>query len=80
MSEKEIFEQKVCEEELEAVAGGKENDMDHCEKALFRDIRAGGFPNCASGVEAGSHCFTNDACEAIAVMYTNMMVCSYAFD
>ena len=81
MSEKEVFIQKVSDEEMEAVAGGEGvNDYDYdCVSEHWRDIYFGGFPNCAATVEEGSLCDTNDACVAGAVVYKGMHVCYKAW-
>ena len=76
MSEKEVFEQKVSDEELEAVAGGDGDSDDNCSNEFRRDIYAGGFPNCAATVEHNSWCDTNDACFNDAVCYYDMKECT----
>ena len=80
MSEKEIFEQKISEEEMNSVAGGSGESNDECDIAHQRDIYAGGFPNCAATVEKDSWCANNDACAFDAVEYTNMKDCSRAWE
>ena len=84
MSEKEVFEQKVSEEELNSVAGGDDcgrTAYDHnvCTTAAYRDIYWGGFPNCAATVEDGSWCGSNDACIADDVKYLGMKDCERAW-
>ncbi len=71
---KEVLEQEVSVDELEAVSGGiyipSEGSEASCLKNNCRDIYGGrGFPNCANTVEDGSHCDTNDACYNNAVVY-----------
>ena len=87
MSEKEVFIQEVSDEEMEAVAGGEglkdhcgESHTNNCSNSLWRNIYAGGFPNCAATVEADSWCGSNDACVEVSVVYTNMNECHYAWD
>ena len=79
MSEKEVFNQSVSEEEMNSVAGGEGEQNLTCVDQLVRNIYAGGFPNCASTVEDGSECWTNDACIADAVDYQGMKVCMRAW-
>ena len=56
-TEIEHFRQEVSPEELEAVTGGADRDY----------LKEG----CAATVEAGSKCWTNDACEIWSVTYDN---------
>lgn len=90
MSEKEVFEQEISEEELEDVAGGstlrkfRSRKLDRsvsykCTIAERRNIYDGGFPNCAQSVEDGSFCFDNDACFSSAVKYVQMNSCTKAW-
>ena len=80
---KEVLDQEVSKEDLDAVAGGGELDDDTgtttggCRDNHYRSMYGGrGFPNCASSVEDGSHCGTNDACYSDAVVYEGMGGCS----
>ena len=73
---KEVLEQEISADELDAVAGGswwaseKDADQNNCIQNHERYIYGGnGFPNCAATVEDGSHCGTNDACYSDAVEY-----------
>lgn len=83
MSDKEVFEQEIDNDELENVSGGyeiKDSDENNCTRYHIRNIYAGsGFPNCAAGVEDGSLCSTNDACYKVAVKYKEMTDCSKAW-
>ena len=80
MSEKEVFVQEVSDEEMEAVAGGLKDDSFNCSNNFYRDINAGGFPNCAATVDKHSWCGANDACVEISVVYTNMTYCDRAWN
>ena len=73
MSEKEVFIQKVSDEEMEAVAGGGSENKTECVRDSSRDIYHPSFPNCAATVEEGSWCDWNDACFSNAVQYTGMV-------
>ena len=86
MSEDEVFNQELSQEELENVAGGKglanrvlrrvEGPRGQgCYRQDRRDIYDGAFPNCAATVEDDSFCWTNDACVKNEVKYTNMNSC-----
>ena len=79
MSEKEVFEQKVSDEEMEAVAGGDGESNYECSDDWKRDIYVPSFPNCAATVESGSWCDTNDACTSMAVDYQGMVECEIAW-
>ena len=81
MSEKEIFEQDLSKEEMEAVAGGKgQNSDDHnCYDDWARYIYVPDFPNCAATVEDGSWCGRNDACTSDAIVYLDMKDCAKAW-
>ncbi|MGX8715691.1 MAG: hypothetical protein ACSW8A_08050 [Lachnospiraceae bacterium] len=86
MSEKEekVFAQELSEEELAETAGGlfpvnsgpDPAPKDNCTESDHRDIYGGnGFPNCAASVEEGSLCWSNDACNRSAIIYTGMEDC-----
>ena len=87
MSEKEVFNQEIDNDELEDVIGGagitgalspgqKDADTTNCTNCDIRNIYGeGGFPNCANTVEAGSWCSQNDACVKNAVSYKGMQEC-----
>ena len=87
MSEKEVFNQIVDDDELEETVGGaglsgaippgqKDADTSNCTNCDIRNIyRGGGFPNCANTVEEGSWCSQNDACVTNAVSYKRMQQC-----
>ena len=83
MSDKEVFEQKVNDDELENVSGGyeiKDSDSNNCTRYHTREIYGGnGYPNCAASVEDGSLCSTNDACYKVAVEYKGMTDCAKAW-
>ena len=78
MSEKEVFIQKVSDEEMEAVAGGKEGR--ECSGEFERHIYYPSFPNCAATVEDGSNCWSNDACFVNSVVYMGMQDCAKAWE
>ena len=87
-SDDAVFDQEVSPDELESVAGGITKDgcnsMQYdCSNTHARPIKylpsGNGFPNCASTVEDGSWCDTNDACWAASVIYSNMEECSKAW-
>ena len=87
MSEKEVFNQEIDNDELEDVIGGaalsgpvppgkKDSDTSNCTYCDTRNIYGGkGFPNCAGTVEAGSWCSQSDACAKNAVCYKGMSEC-----
>ena len=71
---KEILDQEIALDQLDAVAGGA--GADDCVEGLVRNIYGGkGFPNCVYSVEDGSHCSTSDACYGAAIAYTGMKGC-----
>ncbi len=71
---KEILDQEIALDQLDAVAGGA--GADDCVEGLVRNIYGGrGFPNCAATVEDGSWCGSNDACVSFAIVYTNLKGC-----
>ena len=80
MNEKEVFIQKVSDVEMESVASGLKDDSFNCSILYYRDINAGGFPNCAATVERESWCGANDACVETSVVYTNMTYCDKAWN
>jgi hypothetical protein len=67
-----VFRQEVSEDDLQFAAGGKDLDDDDCTGSFTRNIHEGRFPNCASSVEAGSRCESNDACGHVEVVYTHV--------
>ncbi len=82
---KEVLDQEVSVDELDAVAGGgsgcpygyngehEEADKNNCVNEHYRNIYGGrGFPNCAATVEDGSTCSSNDACYNPSVAYTGI--------
>ena len=72
---KDILDQEIALDDLNAVAGGASSD-DGCVEGFTRNIYGGkGFPNCAATVEDGSWCGSNDACATIMVYYTGMKGC-----
>ena len=75
MSEKEVFEQKISEEEMNSVAGGSGESNSGCDDCRTREIYDPSFPNCAATVEDGSRCLSNDACFEEAVVYLGMKEC-----
>ncbi len=88
--EKELFEQEVSEEELEAVNGGyglcgrtSENELfDKVSEKIKEtaiNIYEGGFPNCAATVDDGSWCGSSDACYGAEVKYIGMQDCQKAW-
>ena len=95
MSEKDILQQPLSEEEMGDVAGGfdveckdltvtqttsLDSDTSNCSQCYSRSIYGGnGFANCAATVEDGSWCSSNDACFADSVKYLNMKDCSKAW-
>lgn len=93
LNEEQVFKQEVADDELEVVAGGYDGgnsyvDADcpsgthannNCTNILYRDIYAGGFPNCAATVEDGSWCSENDACHNHAIWYKGMEDCNKAW-
>ena len=82
MNEKEVFIQKVSDEEMEAVAGGDDcgaPQQKNCSNYYLRDIYVPSFPNCAATVEDGSWCGSNDACVGSEVIYLDMHDCSKAW-
>jgi hypothetical protein len=60
-------------------ADPSETDLNDCQKAYYRDIYKGGFPNCVATVEDGSWCGSNDACLSLQVRYTGMHDCTKAW-
>ena len=73
---KDILDQEIALDDLNAVAGGASSGSANCSISLYRDIYGGrGFPNCAATVEDGSWCGSNDACKADAVIYEHMENC-----
>ena len=81
--EKDVFEQEISPDDLNAVAGGSEIVDpawdNNCTKQHYRDIYEGGFANCANTVENGSHCGNSDACYNDAIVYKGMKTgCSFA--
>ena len=82
-NQEQVFKQKVSDDELEAVSGGKggcyeqgagrapwwDDDIDNCTNNHSRQIYSGGFPNCAASVEDSSWCGNNDLCNISAVVY-----------
>lgn len=88
--EEAILAQEVSEEELKNVAGGgkcptqAKTDVfganDCRSEGTTRWIYRRRFPNCASSVEDGSWCGSNDACYSYSsVHYTGMDDCSRAW-
>ncbi|MBE5999418.1 MAG: hypothetical protein E7237_07395 [Sarcina sp.] len=85
--ERQIFEQELSREELEAISGGfhqrktdkPDADTDDCTSLLNRDIYEDGFPNCTATVEDGSWCARGDACYGNAIGYLNMKDCHKAW-
>ncbi len=76
---KEILDQEISPDELDAVAGG-DGERFKCVISEYREIYAGnGFPNCAATVEDGSWCGDNDACVFDAVKYDGMRDCGKAW-
>lgn len=83
--EEEVFSQPVSDEEMTNATGGVENyctlvHHDNCSGTNRREIYSNGFPNCAATVEAGSKCYTNDACKYSAVQYCDMKKCDRAWE
>lgn len=90
IQEEEILAQELSKEELDSVAGGGNcptqawkddfgaNDCHTC--GTTRWIYRHRFPNCASTVEDGSWCGSNDACFTYSsVYYTGMDKCTKAW-
>ncbi len=79
---KEILDQEVSLDDLNAVSGGDNGPEDEgCVIQHRRNIYKGGhFPNCAATVGDGSWCGTNDACYNDAVDYQGMHDCSKAWE
>ena len=78
--EAEVFGQELAPEELESIAGGSDPSDFNCTTQVYgRNIYSGDFPNCASTVEDGSWCGTNDACFNTSVIYQFMSDCSKAW-
>ena len=90
---KEILNQEVSEEELQATNGGYDcgfvtsmpidNDTNDCKKNLYRWFYEQEWPygrrhDCAKSVEDGSWCNQADACTIQAVLYRGMKECSKA--
>lgn len=80
LNEEQVFKQALDDDELDAVAGGRdftgseEKDDTNCINVALRNIYGGdGFPNCASTVEDESWCDRNDACHSIAVVYVDSL-------
>ena len=73
---KEVFDQEISPDDLDAVAGGAGNGGG-CVRADLRFIYSGGFPNCAATVEDGSFCNSNDACYDDEVDYRGMEDCVF---
>ena len=74
---KEILDQEIALDQLDAVAGGLGDESeDNCRRDHSRNIYGGkGFPNCANTVEDESWCYDNDACYGAAIAYTGMEGC-----
>lgn len=74
---------KDCDRNLDEMCGYlyKEKDPQYpCVNMHHRGIyEDGGFPNCTSGVEDGSYCWTNDACYGAAIVYDGMIECHKAW-
>ena len=78
--EKEVFEQEVSTDEIEAVAGGDcERVQARCTVETIRWIYENSFPDCAATVEDGSWCYESDACYGEAILYYGMTECHKAW-
>ena len=75
---KEVLEQEISVDDLNAVSGGSDWEGGGCTGVYHRDIHKGGFPNCVTTVEDGSRCGSNDACVSNQVYYTNMENCFFS--
>ena len=80
LSEEKIFAQKVSDDELMAVEGGKTDKNGGCIDVFLRSIYTGSFPNCASTVVNGSRCTSADACSINAILYVDMKKCHRAWE
>lgn len=83
MNEEAVFAQKVSDEELESINGGKGGQNNstnyYCNAQWFRRIYEGGFANCAATVNDGSWCWSNDACWDLSIVYKGMTDCRKAW-
>lgn len=78
--EDNVLSQELSPDELEAVAGGdQDEDLKNCVRYSERNIYLGGFPNCAATVEDGSFCGSNDACYHSMVSYYILVECQKAW-
>ena len=79
LTEKEVFKQRVSDEELEQVTGGDEGGDfgghdTNCTSRWYRGIHSQG---CAATVEDGSDCMDNDACWDLSVLYYEIRGCDW---
>ena len=86
MSDKDILNQNLSEEEMAQLSAGSgviidrlDKERSNCVYLQVRNINRGGFPNCAATVEDNSWCLNNDACLMQAVGYEGMEKCSLAW-